>query len=59
MDDMTAGRRAGAATVLLLNDVNQTAAEHDDTDVCINRLDDLVKLLEGGFDSEDGGGGAR
>ncbi|KAI8625670.1 HAD-like protein [Xylariaceae sp. FL1651] len=49
IDDMTAGRRAGAATVLLMNDENAHLAEHAHTDLVIRRLDDLVKVLEEGF----------
>ena len=49
IDDMAAGRRAGAATVLLVNDVNKALASHDDTDLVISRLDELVDVLEGGF----------
>lgn len=49
VDDMAAGRRAGAATVLLMNEANAHLAEHDDTDLVIKRLDDLIGILEGGF----------
>lgn len=49
IDDMTAGFRAGAATVLLVNEVNAHLAEHEHTDLCIKRLDDLVEILENGF----------
>ncbi|KAL8358136.1 hypothetical protein RB601_009531 [Gaeumannomyces tritici] len=49
VDDMAAGRRAGAATVLLVNQVNAHLAEHDDTDLAITRLDELVGILEEGF----------
>ncbi|KLU88457.1 hypothetical protein MAPG_07443 [Magnaporthiopsis poae ATCC 64411] len=49
VDDMTAGRRAGAATVLLMNEANAHLAEHDDTDLVITRLDDLIGILEEGF----------
>jgi HAD superfamily hydrolase (TIGR01509 family) len=49
IDDMTAGYRAGAATVLLVNDVNAHLAEHEHTDLCISRLDELVGVLERGF----------
>lgn len=37
IDDMTAGYRAGAATVLLVNDVNRHLAEHQHTDLTIKR----------------------
>ena len=49
IDDMTAGRKAGAATVLLVNDVNRHLAEHEDTDLIISRLDELIDILEKGF----------
>ncbi|KAF7538912.1 hypothetical protein G7054_g2503 [Neopestalotiopsis clavispora] len=49
IDDMTAGRRAGAATVLLINPANEHLAEHSHTDLIIERLDDLVQVLEEGF----------
>ena len=49
LDDMTAGRKAGAATVLLANDVNRELLEHDHTDMVIQSLDELVDILEEGF----------
>jgi phosphoglycolate phosphatase-like HAD superfamily hydrolase len=49
IDDMTAGRRAGAATVLLVNDVNRHLAEHVHTDLVIEKLDELIDVLESGF----------
>jgi hypothetical protein len=49
IDDMTAGFRAGAATVLLANDVNAHLADHEHTDLVIARLDELVEVLEHGF----------
>lgn len=49
VDDMTAGRMAGAATVLLLNHVNAELAHHDHTDLTIDRLDDLISILDRGF----------
>ena len=45
IDDMTAGYRAGAATVLLVNEVNADLAEHEHTDLCIKRLDELIEIL--------------
>jgi HAD superfamily hydrolase (TIGR01549 family) len=50
IDDMTAGFRAGAATVLLVNDVNRHLAEHEHTDLVVKQLDDLIEILEGGFE---------
>lgn len=49
IDDMTAGRRAGAATVLLVNPVNEHLANHEHTDLVIGRLDELIGHLEQGF----------
>ncbi|KAL0942529.1 had superfamily [Colletotrichum truncatum] len=49
IDDMTAGRRAGAATVLLANDVNVHLVDHEHTDLVIHRLDELIPILEDGF----------
>lgn len=46
---MTAGYRAGAATVLLVNEVNAHLANHEHTDLCITRLDELIPVLENGF----------
>ena len=54
IDDMTAGHRAGAATVLLVNEANAHLRGHEHTDVCIGRLDELVGVLEGGFEVGDG-----
>ncbi|KAL2071570.1 hypothetical protein VTL71DRAFT_12805 [Oculimacula yallundae] len=49
IDDMTAGHKAGAATVLLVNDVNAHLADHEHTDLIVSRLDDLIEILENGF----------
>lgn len=49
IDDMTAGRRAGAATVLLVNPANEHLASHEHTDLVIGRLDELIGHLEEGF----------
>ncbi|KAF2965512.1 hypothetical protein GQX73_g8053 [Xylaria multiplex] len=53
IDDMTAGRQAGAATVLLVNSENAHLAEHPDTDLVIRSLDELVGVLEAGFVGRD------
>lgn len=45
---MTAGHMAGATTVLLLNERNRHLIEHAHTDVCIERLDELIPILENG-----------
>ena len=49
IDDMTAGCRAGAATILLVNEVNAHLATHEHTDLCISTLDELIGVLEEGF----------
>ncbi|KAI0536962.1 HAD-like protein [Xylaria digitata] len=53
IDDMTAGRQAGAATVLLVNSENAHLAEHPHTDLVIRSLDELVDVLETGFVGRD------
>lgn len=53
LDDMTAGRLAGAATVLLVNDVNKELAEHEHTDLVISSLEELVTVLEDGFEGRE------
>lgn len=50
IDDMAAGRAAGAATVLLVNEVNKALADHEFTDLAVTKLDDLVEILENGFE---------
>jgi len=54
VDDMTAGHRAGAATVLLINEANSHLKSHEHTDVVIERLDDLIKILDDGLVSRAG-----
>lgn len=49
IDDMTSGHRAGAATVLLTNEDNMHLKDHEHTDLCIEKLDDLIQILEEGF----------
>jgi hypothetical protein len=56
LDDMTAGFRAGAATVLLVNEANSHLVEHEHTDLVIRRLDELVGVLESGFVGRVAGG---
>lgn len=46
---MTAGYGAGAATVLLVGGGNEGLKEHEHTGLWINRLDELVGILEGGL----------
>lgn len=54
LDDMTAGHMAGAATVLLVNERNGHLREHAHTDLWIERLDDLIDILEQGFEGHRG-----
>ncbi|OJJ64373.1 hypothetical protein ASPSYDRAFT_84384 [Aspergillus sydowii CBS 593.65] len=49
VDDMTAGHTAGAATALLLNDHNGHLREHMHTDLVIEKLHELIDILENGF----------
>lgn len=49
LDDMAAGYRAGAATVLLVNDENEELAKHAYTGLTVRRLDELIDILERGF----------
>lgn len=53
---MTAGYRAGAATVLLVRDGNEELKEHEHTGMWIERLDELVGVLESGGEERDGDG---
>ena len=55
VDDMVAGWRAGAATVLLVNGENGDVAGREETGVCVAGLGELVGILEEGFvDGMDG-----
>jgi phosphoglycolate phosphatase-like HAD superfamily hydrolase len=49
IDDMAAGYRAGAATVLLANEENEHLVVHEYTGLSVRRLDELIGVLEGGF----------
>lgn len=53
IDDIAAGYRAGAATVLLVNDENAELARHQYTGRAVRRLDELIGILDEGF-VEDG-----
>jgi phosphoglycolate phosphatase-like HAD superfamily hydrolase len=53
IDDMTAGRLAGAATVLLVSEANAHLTDHENTDLVIVKLDDLIEILERGFESRE------
>ena len=48
-DDMEAGREAGALTVLLRSAGKENIEFDDRTDFAINRLDELIGLLEAGL----------
>lgn len=50
IDDMTAGHKAGAATVLLANEGYGELKEHVHTGRWIERLDELIGILEAGFE---------
>jgi histidinol phosphatase-like enzyme len=56
IDDMTAGFRAGAATVLLVNDANRHLVSHEHTDLVVSKLDELIRVLEEGFEGKVEGG---
>lgn len=51
---MTAGFKAGAATVLLVAESNENGAlkEHEHTGLSIERLDDLIQILDNGFEEK-------
>jgi len=53
VDDITAGRRAGSATVLLASDANRSLANHENTDCVVENLEDLIPILENGFPEVD------
>ncbi|KAJ6262404.1 hypothetical protein Dda_3212 [Drechslerella dactyloides] len=53
LDDMTAGRRAGAVTVLLANSENEALRGHEHTDLSVDRLSDLIEILEAGLTTRD------
>ncbi len=52
IDDMTAGYKAGTATVLLANEINGDLKQHEHTGTWIERLDELIGILEAGFEEE-------
>lgn len=57
LDDMAAGFKAGAATVLLANESNGDLKGHEYTGLWIERLDELVGILEDGVEERHGEGG--
>lgn len=53
-DDITAGFRSGAATVLLLSEDNAHVIEQDPPpDLVVERLDDLIDVLDRGFSGRE------
>ena len=52
IDDMTAGYLAGAFTILLANAENEALKQHEHTDYWVERLDELVHVLEDGLGDE-------
>ncbi|KAL8654058.1 MAG: hypothetical protein Q9226_003583 [Calogaya cf. arnoldii] len=54
MDDMVAGYKAGAATVLLSSKDNVGLECNEFTGISIGRLDELVGMLEQGFEEMEG-----
>lgn len=50
IDDMLAGYRAGAATVLVSSDVNGHIEDAPETDVVVKTLGELIKVLEEGIE---------
>ncbi|KAK9333977.1 HAD-like domain-containing protein [Lipomyces starkeyi] len=53
VDDMLAGHRAGVTTILLESDVNTHLKDAKETDVVVQRLDDIISLLKGGIEIAD------
>ena len=47
---MAAGYAAGSATVLLASEGNKELREHGQTGLVIERLDDLIGILDEGFE---------
>ncbi|KAJ9624935.1 hypothetical protein H2203_004885 [Taxawa tesnikishii (nom. ined.)] len=54
VDDMEAGREAGAATVLLRSEGKEELERDERTDLVISRLDELIDILENGFEGRQG-----
>ncbi|KAL8694020.1 MAG: hypothetical protein Q9218_001258 [Villophora microphyllina] len=54
IDDVTAGYKAGAATVLLSCEENEALEKHEYTGLAVKRLDDLVGILDEGFEGRTG-----
>lgn len=52
VDDMESGHRAGAATVLIKSEVNSHLNHVPETDYVIEKLDDLIPILDRGFEAK-------
>lgn len=52
IDDMRAGRRAGAGTILIKTDVNDHVSNAEETDVTVSNIEDIIGLLQDGFTSK-------
>ncbi|KAK9464629.1 HAD-like domain-containing protein [Lipomyces arxii] len=50
VDDMLAGHRAGVTTILLESEVNGHLKEAPETDVVVQRLDEIIELLKNGIE---------
>lgn len=48
VDDIIVGRRVGVKMVLLVNDVNRYLVDYEYIDLVIERLDELIEVLEEG-----------
>ncbi|KAL8739210.1 MAG: hypothetical protein Q9181_000101 [Wetmoreana brouardii] len=53
VDDMVAGYKAGAATVLLSCEEKEELERHEYTGFSVRRLDELVEILEEGFEERE------
>lgn len=53
VDDMAAGKSAGATTILLQSDVNGHLNADPRTDLVINQLDEIIKLIEDGIELKE------
>lgn len=50
IDDMKSGKGAGATTVLIRTHANDHIRDIEQTDYVIDRLDDLIKMMQNGLD---------
>jgi len=49
IDDMKSGKAAGATTVLIKSNVNYHIESIEQTDYVIDRLDDLISMIQNGL----------